>query len=73
MVTLNADPVVTLIVSISVTTLIRLLAVRFGWSLPEQRALSRLKLRKQREAEETIEAIRTQTIPIIRPEAEPPN
>lgn len=69
---LNVDIIITLIVSISVTTLIRLGAVKFGWSLPEQRALSRLKLRRQREAEETLEAIRTQTIPIIRPDQEPP-
>lgn len=30
------------VVCVVVTTVIRLLAVRFGWSLPEQRALSRL-------------------------------
>ena len=30
------------VVCVVVTTLIRILAVRFGWSLPEQRALSRL-------------------------------
>jgi uncharacterized membrane protein YeiH len=33
-----------------VTTVIRLLAVRFGWSLPEQRAIStlrRLRLRRR--------------------------
>lgn len=69
----NTDAVATLIISISVTTLIRLLAVKFGWSLPEQRALSRLKLRRQREVEETMEAIRTQTIPIIRPDDTPPS
>lgn len=68
MVTLNVDAVITLSVSIIVTTLIRLLAVKFGWSLPEQRTLNRLRLRRQREVEETIEAIRTQTIPIIIPE-----
>lgn len=38
-----------------VTTVLRLLAVRFGWSLPEQRALSRIRLRKQRQVEEIIE------------------
>ena len=65
----GADQTVTVTVSVLVTALIRLLAVRFGWSLPEQRALSRIRLRKQREVEETIEAIRTQTIPIIRPDS----
>jgi uncharacterized membrane protein YeiH len=34
-----------------VTTLIRLLAVRFGWSLPEQRTISTLRrLRRQKRA-----------------------
>lgn len=64
---LGVDQTATVIVSVLVTTVIRLLAVRFGWSLPEQRTLSRIRLRKQREVEETIEAIRTQTIPIVRP------
>lgn len=68
---LNVDQTITVTVSVLVTTVIRLLAVRFGWSLPEQRTLSRIRLRKQREVEETIEAIRTQTIPIIRP-SQPP-
>ncbi|MGK0716663.1 trimeric intracellular cation channel family protein [Leucobacter sp. W1153] len=46
-----------------VTTIVRLLAVRFGWSLPEQRALSRIRLRKQRQVEEIIdEAIQTGVI-----------
>lgn len=67
----GVDEVTTLVVSIFVTTAIRLLAVRFGWSLPEQRALNRIKLRRQREAEATIEAIRTQTLPIIRPQGPP--
>jgi uncharacterized membrane protein YeiH len=31
------------IVCVAVTATTRLLAVRFGWSLPEQRALSRLR------------------------------
>lgn len=43
------------IVCVGVTTVLRLLAVRFGWSLPEQRALSRIRLRKQRQVEEIIE------------------
>lgn len=64
----GVDQTITVIVSVLITALIRLLAVRFGWSLPEQRTLSRIRLRKQREVEETIEAIRTQTIPIIRPD-----
>lgn len=46
-----------------VTAVLRLLAVRFGWSLPEQRALSRLRLRRQRQVEEVIEeALHTGTI-----------
>lgn len=67
---LGVEPAITLAASILITTLIRLLAVRFGWSLPEQRALNRMMLRRQREAEATIEAIRTQTIPIIRPDSD---
>ena len=58
------------IVCVVVTAVLRLLAVRFGWSLPEQRALSRLRLRRQREVEQTIEALKTGTIPL--PEI-PPN
>ncbi|MGO1735802.1 MAG: trimeric intracellular cation channel family protein [Leucobacter sp.] len=42
-------------VCIVVTTALRLLSVRFGWSLPEQRALSRLKRRRQRQVEEAID------------------
>nr|WP_208402573.1 TRIC cation channel family protein [Lysinibacter cavernae] len=38
-------------VCVVVTFVIRLLAVRYGWSLPEQRALSRIR-RKRREAAE---------------------
>lgn len=56
------------IVCTVVTTIVRLLSVRFGWSLPEQRAISRLRLRKQRQFEEAIdEALQTGTItlPII--------
>lgn len=46
-----------------VTAVLRLLAVRFGWSLPEQRALSRLRLRRQRQVEDVIEeAMHTGTI-----------
>ena len=58
------------IACVAVTAVLRLLAVRFGWSLPEQRALSRLRLRRQREVEQTIEALKTGTIPL--PEI-PPN
>jgi uncharacterized membrane protein YeiH len=46
-----------------VTAVLRLLAVRFGWSLPEQRALSRIRLRRQRQVEAAIdEAVSTGTI-----------
>ena len=38
-------------VCVVVTTILRLLAVRFGWSLPEQRALSRLRLQRRRQVE----------------------
>lgn len=34
-------------VCVVATTLIRVLAVRFGWSLPEQRALARLQFRRR--------------------------
>ena len=51
------------IACVIVTAVLRLLAVRFGWSLPEQRALSRLRLRRQRQVEEVIEeALHTGTI-----------
>ncbi|GAA1323979.1 trimeric intracellular cation channel family protein [Leucobacter albus] len=51
------------IVCVVVTTLLRLLAVRFGWSLPEQRALSRIQLRRQRQVEAVIdEALQTGVI-----------
>ncbi|GAA2187941.1 MULTISPECIES: trimeric intracellular cation channel family protein [Leucobacter] len=59
------------IVCVVVTALVRLLAVRFGWSLPEQRALSRIRLRRQRQVEQVIEeALHTGTItlPITLPE-----
>jgi len=59
------------IVCVVVTTLLRLLAVRFGWSLPEQRALSRLRLRKQKQVEAVIEeALHTGvlTVPITLPD-----
>lgn len=42
-------------VCVIVTAVVRLLAVRFGWSLPEQRALSRIRLRRQRQVEQVIE------------------
>ena len=48
-----------------VTTVLRLLAVRFGWSLPEQRALSRIRLRRQRQVEQVIdEALQTGAITV---------
>lgn len=66
------------IACVIVTAAVRLLAVRFGWSLPEQRALSRIRLRRQRQVEEIIEeAIHTGviTLPpdlrVDRPEPEP--
>ena len=43
------------VVCIIVTTVLRLLAVRFGWSLPEQRALDRIQLRRQRQVERAVE------------------
>jgi uncharacterized membrane protein YeiH len=42
LVSLGAPVALSAIVGTSVTLVIRLLAVRFGWTLPEQRALSRL-------------------------------
>ncbi len=59
------------VVCVVVTTAVRLLAVRFGWSLPEQRALSRVKLRRQRQVEQVIdEALQTGaiTLPIVLPD-----
>lgn len=51
------------VVCVVVTTLLRLLAIRFGWSLPEQRALSRIQLRRQRQVEAVIdEALQTGVI-----------
>ncbi|WP_167142291.1 trimeric intracellular cation channel family protein [Canibacter zhoujuaniae] len=52
------------VICVVLTAAIRLLAMRFGWSLPEQRALDRRRRRRQRQVEETIEAIRTRTIQI---------
>ncbi|MFT4231393.1 MAG: TRIC cation channel family protein [Leucobacter sp.] len=57
-------------VCVAVTTLVRLLAVRFGWSLPEQRSLSRIRLRRQRQVEQAVEeALQTGalTLPIDLP------
>jgi uncharacterized membrane protein YeiH len=42
LVSFGAPVALSAIIGTSVTLLIRLLAVRFGWTLPEQRALSRL-------------------------------
>ncbi|MCB1273268.1 MAG: TRIC cation channel family protein [Leucobacter sp.] len=55
-----------------VTTVLRLFAVRFGWSLPEQRALSRIRLRRQRQVEAAIdEALTTGAITLPDLGAEP--
>lgn len=48
---LGADPVSTAIACVAVTMLVRLLAVRFGWSLPEQRAFGRPRFRRRRSAQ----------------------
>lgn len=61
---LGANALTAGIICVALTTLIRLLAVRFGWSLPEQRTLSRNLLRRQRQVEETIEALRTGAITV---------
>ena len=53
---LGAPIVVAAIVGIAVTTVIRLLAVVFDISLPEQRALHRRKV-----------AVETSSIPIVKP------
>lgn len=55
LVSLGTEVVTAGIVCVVVTTVVRLLAVRFGWSLPEQRALSRVQRRKQQQVEEAIE------------------
>ncbi|MBK0418040.1 TRIC cation channel family protein [Leucobacter sp. CSA1] len=55
LVAFGAPVVVAGLVCVVVTAVVRLLAVRFGWSLPEQRALSRIRLRRQRQVEEAIE------------------
>lgn len=65
--TFGVDVFVAGIACVLVTTILRLLAVRYGWSLPEQRALSRIRRRKEREAEATIEALQTQAIRTIPP------
>ncbi|QBE47527.1 trimeric intracellular cation channel family protein [Leucobacter triazinivorans] len=52
---LGVEVLVAGIVCVVVTTAVRLLSVRFGWSLPEQRALSRIRLRRQRQVEQAIE------------------
>lgn len=60
------------ITCVVVTTLLRLLAMKFGWSLPEQRAIDRKRRRKAREVEETIQAIRTHTIQLdVIPDIDP--
>ncbi|UBH06177.1 membrane protein [Leucobacter sp. Psy1] len=55
LVALGVPVVVAGSVCVIVTAAVRLLAVRFGWSLPEQRAISRLRRRKQRQVEDAIE------------------
>lgn len=64
---LDVPTTYTLITSVLVTTLIRLLAVRFGWSLPEQRSLNRKMLSRQRDAIDALEALRTASNPVIPP------
>ena len=61
---LGASVAIAGIVCVVVTTLVRLLAVRFGWSLPEQRAIKQRRQRQMREVTETIEALRTGVIDI---------
>ena len=61
---LGAEVFVAGIVGVAITTVIRLLAVWFGWSLPEQRTISLSRLRREREAQETLEALRTEGIDI---------
>ncbi len=51
----QVDVFVAGLVCVGVTAVVRLLSVRFGWSLPEQRALSRIRLRRQRQVEQAIE------------------
>lgn len=60
------------IVCVIVTAILRLLAVRFGWSLPEQRTLSRIQLRRQRQVEQAVEealATGAITLPTMLPDA----
>lgn len=52
---LGVPVIVAGLVCVVVTAAVRLLAVRFGWSLPEQRTLSRVRLRRQRRVEDAIE------------------
>ncbi|MBB4070831.1 hypothetical protein EII31_01070 [Leucobacter sp. OH2974_COT-288] len=73
----GVDVTITGLVCVVLTAVLRLLAMRFGWSLPEQRAFDRKRRRKQREVEETVAAIRTHTIaldqlPLIDPEGPNP-
>jgi uncharacterized membrane protein YeiH len=56
----GAPPLVAAIVGVAVTTVVRLLAVIFDLSLPEQRMLYRRKV-----------AVETSAIPIVKPPAEP--
>lgn len=59
----DVDVFVAGIVCVLVTATVRLLAVRFGWSLPEQRALSRRKQRRKRQVEKAVEvALQTGTL-----------
>lgn len=54
--------VVSGIAGVVITTLIRLFAVWFGWSLPEQRTITLRRERHEREVEETFEALLTGSI-----------
>lgn len=59
---MQVDVEVAGIICVIITAALRLLSIRFGWSLPAQRAFDRRRRKKQREVEATLEAIRTQTI-----------
>lgn len=67
----DVDVMISGVICVVVTAVVRLLAVRFGWSLPEQRAISRIKLRRRRQVEQAVEeALQTGTLtlPIMLPE-----
>ncbi|HEU5222999.1 MAG TPA: TRIC cation channel family protein [Candidatus Lumbricidophila sp.] len=65
LVALGVDLFVAAAACVLVTTVIRLAAVRFGWSLPEQRALRTWKVWRPGAA------ALTETIDVVKPEGEP--